>query len=88
MRRETSAAGRSGHHVAAPKAFGAEPKNLPPVMAAATAVDVLNRLIKRITTAGATGRSVRAVIDQFIAVAKKNVPKTQRLSRSESAVFC
>ena len=43
---------------------------------------------QRITTAGAIGRSVRAVIDQFIAVAKKNVPKTQRLSRSESAVFC
>jgi hypothetical protein len=52
------------------------------------AVELLNCLTKRITTAGAIGRSVRAVMDQFIIVAKKNVPNTQRPSSSESAVFC
>ncbi len=63
-------------------------KPLPPLTAAATAAELLNCLIKRITTAGAIGRIVRAVMDQFIIVAKKNVPNTQRLSSSESAVFC
>src|SRR5205823_14787531 len=85
---ETSAAGRTGHHVAVAVLSGRIGKPLPPVRAAATASELLNCLIKRMTTAGAIGRIVREVMDQFIIVAKKNVPNTQRLSSSESAVFC